>query len=76
MEDFKAGGKPAAYGITFPMDGSDQFKSKMKYNQFSAYIQDQVNFSERFRLTGGLRLNYLSIQLLRIITTRLCCHQV
>ena len=54
-EDFMAGGAPAAYGVTFPMDGSSQFKAKMKYNQFSAYIQDQVNFSERFRLTGGLR---------------------
>lgn len=54
-EAFMAGGAPVAYGVTFPMDGSDQFKAKMKYNQFSAYIQDQVNFSDRFRLTGGLR---------------------
>lgn len=37
-EDFMAGGKPAAYGVTFPMDGSDQFLAKMKYNQFSAYV--------------------------------------
>ena len=54
-EAFMAGGAPVAYGVTFPMDDSDQFKAKMKYNQFSAYIQDQVNFSDRFRLTGGLR---------------------
>ena len=55
MDSFKSGGKPAAYGVTFPMDGSDQFLAKMKYNQFSAYIQDQINFSEHFRLTAGLR---------------------
>ena len=54
-EAFMAGGAPTAYGVTFPMDGSDQFNATMKYNQFSAYIQDQVNFSERFRLTAGLR---------------------
>ena len=54
-EAFMAGGAPAAYGVTFPMDGSSQFKAKMKYNQFSAYIQDQINFSEHFRLTAGLR---------------------
>lgn len=54
-EAFMAGGAPTAYGVTFPMDGSGQFQAKMKYNQFSAYIQDQVNFSERFRLTAGLR---------------------
>lgn len=39
-EAFMAGGAPVAYGVTFPMDDSDQFKAKMKYNQFSAYIQD------------------------------------
>ena len=54
-EAFMAGGAPAAYGVTFPMDGSSQFNATMKYNQFSAYLQDQVNFSERFRLTAGLR---------------------
>lgn len=54
-EAFMAGGAPSAYGVTFPMDGSGQFKATMKYQQFSAYIQDQVNFSERFRLTAGLR---------------------
>lgn len=54
-EAFMAGGAPSAYGVTFPMDGSGQFNATMKYQQFSAYIQDQVNFSERFRLTAGLR---------------------
>lgn len=54
-EAFMAGGAPSAYGVTFPMDGSGQFNAIMKYQQFSAYIQDQVNFSERFRLTAGLR---------------------
>ena len=54
-EAFMAGGAPAAYGVTFPMDSSGQFNATMKYNQFSAYVQDQVNFSERFRLTAGLR---------------------
>ena len=54
-EAFMTGGAPTAYGVTFPMDGGDQFNATMKYNQFSAYIQDQVNFSDRFRLTAGLR---------------------
>lgn len=54
-EAFMAGGAPSAYGVTFPMDGSGQFNAIMKYQQFSAYIQDHVNFSERFRLTAGLR---------------------
>ncbi|MBP5799649.1 MAG: TonB-dependent receptor, partial [Prevotella sp.] len=55
-DDFVNGAKPAAYAITTSkaLDGS-QFKAKMKYNQFSFYVQDQVNLSDRFRLTGGLR---------------------
>ena len=55
MDDFVNGKAPRSYGVTFPMDGSSQFQATMKYNQFSAYVQDQVNFSDRFRLTAGLR---------------------
>ena len=55
MDDFMNGKAPRSYGVTFPMDGSGQFNATMKYNQFSAYVQDQVNFSDRFRLTAGLR---------------------
>ena len=54
-DDFVNGNAPSAYAITFAMDGSDQFLAEMKYNQLSFYVQDQVNFSERFRLTAGLR---------------------
>ena len=55
FDDFMNGKAPRSYGVTFPMDGSGQFLATMKYNQFSAYVQDQVNFSDRFRLTAGLR---------------------
>ena len=55
MDAFMNGKAPRSYGVTFPMDGSGQFLATMKYNQFSAYVQDQVNFSDRFRLTAGLR---------------------
>lgn len=55
VDDFMNGKAPRSYGVTFPMDGSSQFQATMKYNQFSAYVQDQVNFSDRFRLTAGLR---------------------
>lgn len=56
-DDFVNGQKPAAYGITFSAakDGSI-FQAKMKYQQFSAYLQDQMNLSDNFKLTAGLRL--------------------
>ena len=55
-EAFVNGEKPSAYGITAnrALDGSI-FQAKMTYNQFSFYIQDQWNISDRLRLTGGLR---------------------
>jgi hypothetical protein len=55
-EAFVNGDKPSAYGITAnrALDGSI-FQAKMRYNQFSFYIQDQWNISDRLRLTGGLR---------------------
>lgn len=57
FDDFKNGLKPSAYGITFSRaaDGS-MFQAKMKYNQFSFYLQDQMNISDHFRLTAGLRM--------------------
>lgn len=55
-DDFVKGNKPAAYGVTFSMSADrSQFKAKMKYNQFSWYLQDQMNVSDNFRLTAGLR---------------------
>ena len=58
-DDFVNGNKPSAYGITTSkeLDGS-QFKAKMKYNQLSFYVQDQMNISDRFRLTAGLRFEF------------------
>ena len=56
VDDFYNNSKPAAYGVTFPMNGSGQFLSKMKYNQWSLYVQDVISLSQRFRMTAGLRL--------------------
>ncbi len=56
ISDFMTGAKPSAYGVTFSRakDGS-MFLAKMNYNQLSFYLQDQMNLSDNFRLTAGLR---------------------
>ncbi len=65
FNDFKAGNKPAAYGVTFSRTGDgSMFEATMKYNQYSLYLQDQMNLSDNFRLTAGLRFesaNYPSL---------------
>ena len=56
-DDFVNKAAPAAYLITMSAaaDGS-QFFAKMKTQQLSLYLQDQINVSDNFRLTGGIRM--------------------
>jgi outer membrane receptor protein involved in Fe transport len=48
--------KPSAFGITHSNSADlSQFKSELAFQQFSVYLQDQINVSDNFRLTAGLR---------------------
>ncbi len=55
-DDFLAGGKPSAFAITHSnRDDLKQVYPSFTYNQFSAYFQDEIDFSDYFKLTVGLR---------------------
>ena len=55
-EDFKAGQEPAAFAITHSnRDDLAQVYPSFKYLQASWYAQDEISFSEYFKLTAGLR---------------------
>ena len=55
-DDFVTGKKPFSFLITHSnSEDLSQFTSKMKQMQYSAYVQDQWNISENFKLTAGLR---------------------
>jgi outer membrane receptor protein involved in Fe transport len=47
---------PLQYTVTYPLtaDGSQAFPS-FKFAQYSAYLQDEFNVSERLKVTGGIR---------------------
>lgn len=53
---FTRGDKALQYSITYPLtaDGSQAFPS-FKFAQYSAYLQDEFNVSDRLKLTGGIR---------------------
>lgn len=56
MNDFMDGAKPSAFGITHS-NSTDlkQFKSELAFQQYSLYLQDQMNLTDNFRLTAGIR---------------------
>ena len=56
-EDFKNNAKPAAFGITHPNNANlnDVVYPSFQYMQLSVYAQDELNISDYFKLTAGLR---------------------
>ncbi len=55
-EKFVEGGKPSAFLITHTNAADlSPFKAKMNFQQFSAYIQDEMSLSDNFKLSAGLR---------------------
>ena len=55
-EDFKAKGTPVAFAITHSnRDDLQQVYPSFQYMQASAYLQDELTFSDYFKLTAGIR---------------------
>ncbi len=57
--DFTSGTSlPGAYGVTFSnTPGYEQAFPRFKYSQLSAYVQDEIVFSPKFKVVAGLRLD-------------------
>lgn len=55
--DFVNNARPTNYALTYPLtaDGSQAFPS-FKFAQYSAYLQDEFNVTDRVKLTAGLRV--------------------
>ncbi len=55
-DDFKKGETPAAFAITHSnRDDLQQVFPSFQYMQASAYVQDEITFSDYFKLTAGVR---------------------
>jgi hypothetical protein len=49
---------PSAYGVTFSnTPGYEQAFPTFKYSQLSAYLQDEIVFSPKFKVVAGIRLD-------------------
>ena len=55
-EDFKNNATPAAFALTHPNNSTlDMVYPSFQYMQLSAYAQDELNISDYFKLTAGIR---------------------
>jgi hypothetical protein len=55
-DDFVNGGLPQNFGITFSnTPGYAQAFPTFKFNQFTAYIQDEINVNEKLKILAGIR---------------------
>jgi hypothetical protein len=65
-EDFVSGAKPRDFALTYSLlPGYEQAFPRFKFAQYSAYGQDEIKFSNKFRLTLGLRVDmpsYLDVK--------------
>ena len=56
-DDFTSGAKPVAFAMTHSnRDDLQQVYPSFDYHQVSAYAQDEISFSDYFKVTAGLRL--------------------
>jgi outer membrane receptor protein involved in Fe transport len=54
VSDFLNNAAPIAFGLTYPYAGQKPFV-ELDFGQASVYLQDEIKFSDRFKLTLGLR---------------------
>lgn len=56
--DFVNGAKPQNFGITFSnTPGYEQAFPSFDFNQYSSYIQDEINLTSKLKVTAGFRVD-------------------
>ncbi|MBO7539591.1 MAG: TonB-dependent receptor [Prevotella sp.] len=59
MEDFMNGAVPEIVCLTYGYDGESEPAARVQFNRPGAYIQDDWNVTDKFKLTYGLRVDGL-----------------
>jgi hypothetical protein len=56
MDDFINGAAPTTFGLTYPYQGSGDGYAELNFGLGAAYVQDEWQLADNFKLTGGVRL--------------------
>ena len=59
LDDFLNGGTPEIVNLTYGYDGESNSAARIRSNKLGVYAQDDWSFSERFKLSYGLRIDGL-----------------
>ena len=57
LEDFENGAAPTAFALCYSLTGNPKALSDVKYNKFSAYLQDAYLLSDKLSLQYGVRMD-------------------
>ncbi|MFZ5941443.1 MAG: TonB-dependent receptor [Bacteroidota bacterium] len=59
LEDFLNQAAPRDFALTYGYDGEQSPAAEVAFNQVGIYVQDEWNVSPEFKLTAGVRADYL-----------------
>jgi hypothetical protein len=55
MADFMNGAAPTTFGLTYPYAGAGDGYAELNFGLGAAYVQDEWQIKENFKVTGGIR---------------------
>ncbi len=59
IDDFLNQAAPRDFALTYGYDGEQNPAAEVAFNQFGVYVQDEWNVNSDFKLTYGIRADYL-----------------
>ncbi|WP_461533052.1 TonB-dependent receptor [Sinomicrobium sp.] len=62
LEDFLNQAAPRDFAVTYGYDGETDPTAEVAFNQFGIYLQDEWDINSKFKLSVGLRADYLKYE--------------
>ena len=60
MQDFLSKAAPIDFDLTYGYDGETNPAAEVSFNQYGAYVQDEWNIKDNFKITYGIRADLLN----------------